>query len=206
MIDIDPFMARFCEAGARALARYSQISGKDPSTAPEYFMAALVMNELGEFKENGSQLALTLETPFSTLWERNSDAKRRGGDPISSDLVKLGEESGNPRVDMVIFQGGLGAPKDQYDFLALVEFKKGDIERGGDREKLLAVLKHIDTCPYGVACGWVESRNEYIEWQKGHADECNDRWYQAGVDPIQENDVRYLFCARLFKGDAPSSA
>ena len=106
------------------------------------------MNELGEFRKNGIQLALTLETTFSTLWQWNSDAKARRGDFIPNDLVKLGEELGNRRVDMVLFSGDLDVPRDRYDFLALVEFKKGDIEKDGDRERLLAVLKHIDTCPH----------------------------------------------------------
>ena len=43
------------------------ISGEDPPTAPEYFMASLIMNELGDYGENGNRLAVTLETKVYTL-------------------------------------------------------------------------------------------------------------------------------------------
>lgn len=38
-----------------------------------------------------------------------------------------------------MFQGEFGVPKDQFDFVALAEFNRGNIEKGGDRAKLLTV-------------------------------------------------------------------
>jgi hypothetical protein len=202
MVEIDHVMAKFCEADARALYRYTLISGMDLSNSPEYFMQSLIMNELGDFNEKGSHLAFTLETPFSTLWQWNSEAKDRRGDPTPSDRRKLPNSLRALKVDMIMFQGGSGVSKDKYDFLAFLEFKRGDIRgdiKRGDRKKLLSILKHLDTCRYGVTAGWVEARQEFLECQRKDAAKSGDVWHEVPAETVSPNDTRYVFCARRFE-------
>ena len=106
MLEIDTLMRGFCDAGAQALNHYAAISGEDPSTAPEYFMPAVICSGFGNnIDESDNQLSVTLETTFSTLWEWNSDARARDSKSVPSELVKLGENLGTQRVDMVLFSG-----------------------------------------------------------------------------------------------------
>jgi len=196
--NIDTAITELCEAGARALHRYATVSGEDPSTLPEYFMSAFIFNDIGD------RITLTLETPFSKLSEWNNDGRRRLGLPPQSQeeteaLLKLAEDIGAPRVDMVMFTGEDGIPKDEQNFLALVEFKRWDIERGGDRSKILRILRHIDTCNYGVACGF--ARDDHVEWQKEKAQECRDFWCQREMPPLVD-EPKYFFCARVFDRSA----
>ncbi|MGC2411885.1 MAG: hypothetical protein WA459_04200 [Stellaceae bacterium] len=204
MIDIDLLMPKFCAAGARALTRYAEISGEDPLTAPEYFMTSLAFNELGNSViGNGRQLGLTLETTYSTLWKWNIDVRSRPGsslDPLRDpmEFMRLGEQLGSQRVDMVLFHGTEDLPKSQYDFLALAEFKRGDLRI--DRERVSKILTYIDTCPYGVICGWVESK--YVEYHRGEAIKFGDRWHQEPVPASTSDNISCFFCARFFNRPA----
>jgi hypothetical protein len=197
MAEINALMRELCDAGAHALNHYATISGEDPCTAPEYLMPALICRELGDtIGEGGTQLSVTLETTFSTLWEWNSAARVRDLRSVPSELVKLGEKLGTQRVDMVLFSVQPGISKDDHDLFALVEFKRGNLEEehgNKDREKLRGVLKYIDTCSYGVVCGWVESK--YHPYQKERANRAGDSWFDSSV-PVYEG--KYVFCARVF--------
>jgi hypothetical protein len=201
MIDIHELMPRFCKTGDRALAQYSLISGEDSDTAPEYFMSAFIMCYLGNQADgNRNQLTITLETTFRTLWQWNSEARHRNGRSIPADLVKLGEELGTQKVDMVLFSGPDGTPKSDHEFLALVEFKRGNLETPGpggitDHEKLLGLLKFVDTCPYGIVCGWIKQK--YLADQKSRSDDVGDKWFQAEAARSE-----YVFCARIFPNPA----
>jgi hypothetical protein len=200
MVEIAAFMQKFCTVGARALQRYAEISGEEPSTAPEYFMPAFILSEFGkDVDETGNQLTITLETTFSTLWEWNSNARTRDPGSIPSDLVRLGEKLGTQRVDMVLFTGQVGIPKDQHDFLALVEFNKGNLEAEQedktDRDKLRGVLRYIDTCRHGIVCGSVEKK--WYSDQQTRAHHAGDGWFEA-----ETKDGAYVFCARVFEKQA----
>jgi len=200
MLEIDTLMRGFCDAGAQALNHYAAISGEDPSTAPEYFMPAVICSGFGNnIDESDNQLSVTLETTFSTLWEWNSDARARDSKSVPSELVKLGENLGTQRVDMVLFSGQTGIPKSKHDLFALVEFKKGNLEEehgNKDREKLRGILRYIDTCSYGIVCGWVEKK--YHAYQEERANRAGDSWYDSAV-AVYEG--KYVFCARVFRAD-----
>jgi hypothetical protein len=92
--------------------------------------------------------------------------------------------------------------KGQQDLLALVEFKGGWISATrlpgniSDRDKLLMLLAHIDTCPWGVVCGWMNKDN--LEWQKKLLNETNDFWYQSSIELPETIPIPLFFCARLF--------
>jgi hypothetical protein len=195
MPDIEIAMQKLCDAGARAMRRYAEVAGESPDDMPEFFMPAFVLDHIGK------EITATLETRFSKLFEWNDDIRVRRRLPPRSpeeeaELLVLAEELGRPRVDMVLYEGDdEGRPKDKLDFLALLEFKKGWVP-SDERTKLLRILPHIDTCPYGVVCGSV--RGENLEWNKGEARKTNDRWYQSAMQSLPGEDRSYFFCARLF--------
>ena len=190
MVDIDAFMGKFCEVGARAIKRYVEISGESPDELPEYFMPAFIFNEIG--------IAATLETRISKLLEWNDSIRgRRHLTPRTPEdataLLKVTEDLGRPRVDMVLYQGDKeGQPKYQLEFLALVEFKR-DYETNQDRPKLIRILSYIDTCAFGIVCGCI-SGEYYLDIHRTKAKNLNDRWFQNG--PVYD---KYFFCANLFK-------
>ena len=191
MIDIDDVMRKLCDAGARAMGRYAEVSGEGPGDMPEYFMPAFILGQIGD------EISVTLETGFSKLVEWNDDTRKRRDLPARSPeeqakLLALADELGTPRVDMVLFAGqDQGVPKDEQDFLALVEFKRYSASPD-DRAKLLRILPHIDTCLYGVVCGNIEDR--HLQSHRAEAEKLGDRWYQS----VLPGDFRWFFCARLF--------
>ena len=160
MIEIDDVMGKFCDAGAQAVRRYFDVSGEGPWSMPEYFMPAFMLDRLGD------QMTATLETNFRTLVEWNACVRARRGlaqQPHDERLLLLAQQLNGRRVDMALFEGEKeGKPKEQQDFLALVEFKGGWLDAAGnpgrisDSDKLLMLLVHVDTCPWGIVCGWVE--------------------------------------------------
>jgi hypothetical protein len=197
MLDVDEVMAKFCDAGAQSVRRYFDVSGIGPEIMPEYFMPAFILDRLGD------KISATLETNFRTLVEWNAGVRaRRGLPPQSHDetLVRLLNES---RVDMALFEcEDEGKPKEQRDFFALVEFKRGYIDasrirsRTSDRDRLLMLLAHIDTCPWGVTCGW--TNKDHTEWQKDSIKGTNDRWYEKRFELPETISAPLFFCARLF--------
>ena len=189
MVDIDNVMDRCCEAGAWAMSRYAGASAESLTTLPEYFMPAIVCDRIAD-----DSITVTLETGFSKLREYNDESRKRCGlEPRSPQevaaLLRLAEELGTPRVDLVLYQG----PKTKLEILALVEFKRWGPTQG-DRSKLRRILPHIDTCSYGVTCGFVNAKD--LEKQRKEAEEKHDRWFQS--KPVPEDSTSYYFCARLF--------
>ena len=198
MKDIDLFMQRFCDAGAKAVCRYIEISGEPLSTMPEYFMPAFIMNCLGD------DVTFTLETGFATLHTWNGDSRERN---LRNDLrveePLLSDEIYGRRIDMVIFEGqNEGKPKHEQDIFALAEFKRGWIDSAktpgkiSDRDKLLMFMNFIDTSKYGIVCGYVNEN--HLNWQaKDVKRESKDRLFMA---PIKQDNKSYepmYFCARL---------
>jgi len=196
-MNIDTVAQALCDAGAGAMHRYAEISGEDPfDDMPEHFLQSYTMDHLGDY------ITSTIETGLSKLSIWNKDVRKRNGLPPlpqeeTMELLALAETLGSPRVDMVLFEGDEdGRPKDKLDIFALVEFKKGAWALDGDRQKLLLILPHIDTCSYGVVCGG--GRLTELDMWKARADESGDRWFQAHVRAISDEPPRYFFCARVF--------
>jgi hypothetical protein len=201
MPNIAGSIQNLCDTGATALLRYAEVSGQPPYEAPEYFMPAFIFDRLGQ-KNNTA----TLETRFSTLSEWNDDARKLIGlSPRSfeeeAQLMKIGQEIGQQRVDMVLFSNDENSKsKDRLPFLALIEFKKGLIS-ADDHIKLLRILPYIDTCDYGVVCGCIDAAN--LERYKNQSETAFGTWFQSAAinPPIAEGNA-YFVCARLFKNPA----
>lgn len=164
-------------------------------------MPAFILDRLG------GRLTATLETSFGTLVEWNAGVRvRRGLTQQAHDerLLLLAQQLNGRRIDMALFEGEEeGKPKEQQDFLALIEFKNGWIDAAripgkiSDRDKLLMLLVHVDTCPWGVACGWMNKG--HLEWQKQSSiKETNDRWYEKRIELPETFSIPLFFCARLF--------
>jgi hypothetical protein len=201
MAEIESVVRDLCDAGAAAIHRYIQVSGEDPSDMPEHFMPAFILDHVG------SKITMTLETGFSKLskWNQNTRQGRglppRGQEEVT-ELLALALELGLPRVDMVLYEGNDdGRPKDQLGLLALVEFKKGPSTV--DRNKLLRILPHVDTCPYGIVCG---SRGIDRDWDVEDARKMDDRWFETAVQPSPGDKKPYFFSARLFSRSASLSS
>jgi hypothetical protein len=198
-MDVDKVLGKFCDAGALAMRRYAEVSGESPDDLPEYFMPAVILDRIGD------EITATLETRFSKLSEWNDDArlrdnKSRRSPDEEAELLVLAEELGRPRVDMVLYAGDdKGLPKDKLDFFALVEFKRGWVP-DSEREKLLKILPHIDTCPYGLVAGCI--RGENLAWNRGQAEKAGDRWYEREMPQCLGKDRHYFFVARLFERPA----
>ncbi len=204
MLEIDDIMQKFCDAGAQSVCRYVMVAGEHPWTMPEYFMPAFVLDHLG------NEITATLETSFDTLVEWNNDIRKRRGLPEQlpdHQLLRLAEQLGGRRVDLVLFEGEEERkPKDQQDFLAFVEFKKGWIDadrdpdpgRVSDRDKLLMLLAHLDTCRWGIVCGW--ANQAHVQWQKESSiKSTRDRWYERKIEIHEGFSSPLFFCARVFE-------
>lgn len=186
---IETVVQRLCDAGARAVSRYVDVSGMDPYDMPEYFMPAFILDHLGD------EVTMTLETSFAKLLEWNEDARIRGKLPERK-LLALVADLGSPRVDLVLYKDP-HRPKAEQDILALVEFKRGWISGGddpggrSDRAKERRVLLHIDTCPYGVVCGWARLADR--DWAYTGAMETRDTWFQSQFQ-LKDDPTPYFFC------------
>jgi hypothetical protein len=200
VISIDDLIQKLCDSGARAVRRYAEVSGDSHWKMLEFFMPALVFNELGD------GITATLETSFADLSAWNADSRKRRGlpqQPHDPRLLLLAQQLAGRRVDMILFEGEEdNKPKDQQDFLVMAEFKRGWLDSGrlpgqvSDRDKLLMLLDSIDMCPWGLVCGWIQENHR--EWQmdtdmKG----TSDRWFESMIQ-FPDDPTPYWFCARLF--------
>jgi len=186
----------FCSAGAEALRDYVEVSGfepLEPPYMPEYFMPASIFRKLGRTR------TITLETSLAhlVLWNNATRSRRRHPEEPAAQALQEVANMGSPRVDMVLCDG---ATLPDRDILELVEFKSGWISfepqpaRVSDRDKLLRILPLVDTCPYGIACGWMELG--HLNWQKSKMN--GDTLYEAPVPGIFKNNHLYFFGARVF--------
>ncbi len=195
--DIESVISELCQIGARAVARYVEITGSPPGDMPEYFMPAYIFDHIGD------EITMTLETSFLKLlgWSMDANGAQRS-QTTTQDVKALTEAAnlGSPRVDLVVFKDP-HLPKDEQRILALVEFKRGWIDgaqipgRRSDRDKLLMLLNHIDTSQYGVVCGWAPAANR--DWARNDAMTVGDSWFEHQFE-LEGFPTSYYFCARLF--------
>jgi hypothetical protein len=202
MLQIDGVMRKLCEAGAQSVRRYVDVAGDDPWTMPEYFMRAFFLDR------SGNEITMTLETGFGTLVEWNTGVRIRRSMPERAHddrLLRLAEQLGGRRVDLAIFAGEEEhKAKDQQDLFALVEYKRGWIsanrDPGGmsDRDKLLMLLAHVDTCPCGIVCGW--AIEDHARWQRDVSiKSTSDHWCEQKIELPEGYTSSLLFCARAFE-------
>lgn len=197
---IEAVIKELCNYGAQAVARYVDVTDTAPEYMPEYFMPGFILDHWGDHR------TVTLETSFAKLLEWNEDSASRAGlrQPRSVlEVLSATDKLGSPRVDLVIFKDP-HLPKKQQDMLALVEFKRQWIDgaqipgRQGDRDKLRSILDYIDTCSYGVVCGWI--RAAYRDGFYADALKAGDKWFET---KFQLGDGKScFFCARLFGPDS----
>ena len=196
---LDNNMKLICQYAAKAVSRYSQVSGLRPTEMPEYFMPAYIFDKLG------SKLTMTLESSSKQLigWNEERRQKLRA---IPNVVRKSLEETlksldRNGRIDLVVFDGS-SSKKNSEGILLMVEFKKHETGRGSadDRNKLLRVLDYIETCPAGAVCYLVDAMpdSEVIRDHKKFAG--NDKWYCEPVPGLGDKAKKgYSVCARLFE-------
>jgi hypothetical protein len=208
--NIKEIVQEFCEAGAEAVRCYAEVSQLDPLEAPympEYFASAFILQKLGRSRR------IILEASLTQLQVWNDDAcERRHLLKLTEPetllrLKSLNEALGrrSPRVDLTLFDS-------KRDLLALVEVKPGWISfesapaRISDRDKLLHILPLVHTCPYGIACGWMELN--HLKWQRSRKN--GDILYEAKVQHIPgvfNSSHEYFFGARVFPNPtAPGAA
>ena len=207
MIDIDKLMESFCQLGAQAIERYFAISGEGPWQMPEFFMPAFIMDRLGD------QTTATLETNFATLIQWNKEIRQRRGLAIvehDDRLLQLAAQLRGRRVDLVFYEGQeIGKPKNEQDFYALVEFKGGWLDaeavpgKVSDRDKLLMLMAHLDTCPWGIVCGWAPKVHR--EWQRDRVEGTGDKWFEKEILLPAGLHHSLFFCARLFANSPGNS-
>ena len=206
MTDINTFVQEFCDTGARAVSRYAEVSDDDYMKMPEYFMPAFIFDNL---RTPRAATTITLETSFTDLIARNASVRKRRGfaeQGHNDQLLRLAEQLGGRRIDMALFEGEAEQkPRNEQDFVALVEFKKGWIDSGtlsgkiSDRDRLLLLLACVDTCPWGIVCGWIPQY--HYDWQKNETLRTADRLFTSKIK-IRDVAGPLLFCARLFARDS----
>jgi len=155
--NIDEVAKRICDQVAAGIEKYLNVSGCGIDDLPEHFLQAYVLVGLGDV------LTITMETGSTKLWQWNADARRRWAgqrtdSPVPSPPAKYNSAVGSQRTDLVIFRGD-HTKKNEMDLLCLVEFKKWILSER-DYRKMTAWLPFIDTCPYGIVCGFCESQLE----------------------------------------------
>ncbi len=183
-MSLEETMKQFCETGALAVQRYAEVSGLDPCEMPKYFMQSFMLDHIGD------DVRMTLGINFRKLIDYNG-----GRSGYEEDLTSIG----NPIVDAVMYKNP-HLPKEKQDFLALIELKGGYIDvaqlpgRVSDQDKLLRILRHIDKCPYGIACGW--TTEQHAEYWRPIVEKAGDGWFQSEL--FQTHGVPHRFCASLF--------
>jgi len=176
---ITSFMNAFCKAGAEAVRCYVDISHSDPLDPPympEYFVSSYILQHLG------SRWVMTLETNLNHIMCLNQS---------------IPAKNSKRRVDMVIFDPITNA---KSTILALAEFKNGKLDyetipsKDSDRDKMLRLFSLIDTCPYGIVCGWIDQR-----WLDYHQPRLPDTLFTDVVPGSFRDKNTYLFGALLMK-------
>lgn len=187
--DIDAVVQLLCKQGARSLTRYARVTDLDINFMPETFIQSYILDHMGD------DVTVVLETHFNELVKWSLETKNERKAPVSAKRITdaiQAVDMGTKKIDLVLFKNP-HLPKPQQDILALVEVKNQRISaEGEDRDKLIEVLRHIDSCPYGIVCGWTANPDDY----KRHAEVAGDKWFQK---ECTVHDETIFFCARLFE-------
>jgi hypothetical protein len=171
--DITEAAIRICDQTAGAIEKYAGISGSGVDDLPEYFLAAYVLMALGDV------LTMTLETNSRKLWDWHIDIRQRWDRAVRKEEPAPREYNptvGGRRADLVLFQGN-HSKKTETDFLCLVEFKKWYLD-AGDIKKIRDWFRFLDTCKYGMVCGFTEvpKYEAYLAQMEDTAIASGDKW------------------------------
>jgi hypothetical protein len=172
-----------CDAAAAAVHEFAAISGVSPREhLPEAFVFSFVFERLGGL------FPMTLETSLRKVWRWHLDhldvkwSRKKEDEEVSILTGKLGK----PRVDLILYSGDPSDPSESR-FLALVEFKLWT-RSIVDREKILNILDHINTCPNGIICSVVDSSLEAEQAKQ-------EGWYVAPVERLPHQVSGQYFAA-----------
>jgi len=176
-----------CEAAAQAVHEFAAISGVSPREhLPESFVVGFVFQRLAGL------YSMTLETNLRKVWRWHLDhlgiknSQRKEDEEVSVLTTELGQQ----RVDLILYSGDPAKP-DETEFLSLVEFKLWTRSLP-DRQKMLNVLKRIDSCPNGLLCSVV---NDPLEAERAE----QEGWYVAPVRHLPHKlGGRYFACTSHF--------
>ncbi|MGJ0391352.1 MAG: hypothetical protein ACR650_01095 [Methylocystis sp.] len=193
--NIEETATRICDAIAGAIELYASISGDPPGELPESFVSAYVFASLGPV------LTMTMETNSSKLWEWSCDMRRRWrglptGQPTPAVPPEFVPTVGMRRADLVLYKGD-HTKKNETDFLCLVEFKTwGSID--SDAKKIREWFQFIDTCPWGLACGFADiTATNQIEIIRKEADVAGDKLVMGRVARPSSGTRNLLTFARI---------
>jgi len=189
-----------CDCGAEAVLRYVVVSGESPSAIPEYFVAPIIFDRLGD------RVTFTVETSARTLmgWHNAGlDADRR----VNPDTWAA--EMKGWRVDLIAFEDN-GGLKSEMPIFALIEMKKNwfsdELHTGArsDLDKLGVLLKHITSCRYGLMAAWLPGLER--DKKKERALKRGDAWIETPIRLPPEFPQDYYFCGWLLEKGKGSMA
>jgi hypothetical protein len=239
MTKLDAAMPKICEIAAQAFYRYVEVSRDPCDEPPESFLQSIVFDKLGsaypmtlestarKIEEwNEDIRRKMLGKPPALPRQQNADSAARGVDGVLSAVEKVGTAvfeavaaplvraaeqalerlTPNKRVDLVLFDNAPPAGVD-YAFAGLIEFKLW--KEGKDRDKLLNLLKPLETCPAAAVCCLTNAHleDDYLQTVKSEAEAAGDRFYYHQVElpvgvPRDEGRRRYSVYARVFSRPA----
>lgn len=191
---IEETAIRVCDEIAGAIERYASISGEYPDDLPESFIGSCVFANLGPV------LTMTMETNAKKLWEWNANARGRWNKdptaPLPDQPSDYKAKFQRKRADLVVYKGE-HTRKEEMTFLCLVEVAKY-WEKASDLEKIRDWFAYIDTCPYGICCGYalIEPSDAFPKLQAG-AVEAGDKWLSGRIARPLGTDRNYHTFARL---------
>jgi hypothetical protein len=193
--NIEETATRICDAMAGAIELYASISGCPPGDLPESFISAYV------FKSLGPVLTMTMETNSAKLWEWSCDMRRRWrgvstGEATPAAPSEFVPTVGMRRADLVLYKGD-HTRKNETDFLCLIEFKTwGSID--SDAKKIREWFQFIDTCPWGLACGFADTTaTGQLKIIQGEADDAGDKLVRGRVARPSTGERNLLTLARI---------
>jgi hypothetical protein len=120
-----------------------------------------------------------IENNSRKLWDWHVDIRQRWDRAVRKEEPAPREYNptvGGRRADLVLFQGN-HSKKTETDFLCLVEFKKWYLD-AGDIKKIRDWFRFLDTCKYGMVCGFTEvpKYEAYLAQMEDTAIASGDKW------------------------------
>jgi hypothetical protein len=191
---IDEASKAISNAAAAAVRDFAAISGVSPREhLPEAFVISFVFQRLAGL------FPMTMETNLRKVWRWHLD--RLGGkwsrQKEDAEVSLIVNELGQRRIDLVIYLGEPTTPSESQ-FLAMVEFKLWTRSLP-DREKILDVLDHINSCPNGVICSIID---DPVEAERAEI----EGWFVVPVESLPHKMVgEYFACTQHFPARGPSN-